>query len=230
MFKPFFMDKSVIIVAGGIGTRIKSNVPKQFIEIFDKPILLYSIEKFKQFNPNIRIVVVLSKSFIYKWQYYVESYDILKNVEITSGGATRFHSVLNGLQIIDDTGLVAIHDAARPLVSVNTIEKCFDIASKNGNAVPSIRVNDSLRISENSQNYSIDREKVRIIQTPQCFKTELIKKAYNQPYKSNFTDDASVFETIGEKINLVEGNIENFKITTLSDLELFKHYLQQEKL
>jgi len=230
MFKPFFMDQSVIIVAGGIGTRIKSNVPKQFIEIFDKPILLYSIEKFKQFNPNILIVVVLSKSFIYKWQYYVESYDILKNVEITSGGETRFHSVLNGLQIIDDTGLVAIHDAARPLVSVNTIEKCFDIASKNGNAVPSIRVNDSLRISENSQNYSIDREKVRIIQTPQCFKTELIKKAYNQPYKSIFTDDASVFETIGEKINLVEGNIENFKITTLSDLELFKHYLQQEKL
>lgn len=226
------MKQSVIIVAGGVGSRMKSIIPKQFIEVYNKPLILYSIEKFMIFNPNIQIVVVLSKELIDKWQYYVEKFDILKNIEVTTGGDTRFQSVYNGLQLINDdfNGLVAVHDAARPLVTVDTIKRCFDTALVKGNAVPAISLNDSLRICENSNNFPIDRNKIRIIQTPQCFKLKIIKKAYQQEFKPEFTDDASVVETIGIKINLVDGNIENLKITTKADIKLFEFYLTYSTL
>lgn len=222
------MEQNVIIVAGGSGIRLKSNIPKQFIEVNNKPIFIYSIEKFKLYNPDIRIIVVLLQELTDKWPFYVERYGILEDVEITAGGTTRFHSVYNGLQKLGDTGLVAIHDAARPLLSLETIKNSFEMAFKYGNAVPSIPINDSLRKIENSINYPINRDKIRVIQTPQCFKIELIKKAYNQLYKESFTDDASVVETLGVKINLFDGNVENIKITTEADLKLFKYYLSQE--
>jgi len=130
--------------------------------------------------------------------------------------------------MLNDNGVVAIHDAARPLVSVDTIKKALEVASSIGNAVPAISINDSLRIVENSYNFRIDREKIKIIQTPQCFSIDVIKRAYQQPYNEFFTDDASVVENMGIKINLIEGNRENFKVTTESDIKLLKYYLSMQ--
>lgn len=222
------MEYSVIIAAGGSGTRMKSDVPKQFIEVFGKPVIFYSIEKFLNFNSYIRVIVVLPQNMLELWNSYNSKFNFFDKIEIAIGGKTRFHSVFNGVQMLNDNGVVAIHDAARPLVSVDTIKKAFEVASSIGNAVPAVSINDSLRIVENSHNFSIDREKIKIIQTPQCFSNDIIKKAYQQTYKEIFTDDASVVENMGIKINLIEGNRENFKITTESDIKLLKYYLSMQ--
>lgn len=222
------MEYSVIIAAGGSGTRLKSDVPKQFIEVFGKPIIFYSIEKFLYFSHQIRIIVVLPQNMIELWKSYNEKFDFYDKIEVVIGGKTRFHSVFNGVQMLKSNGVVAIHDAARPLVSVDTIKKALEVASSIGNAVPAISINDSLRIVENSYNFRIDREKIKIIQTPQCFSIDVIKRAYQQPYNEFFTDDASVVENMGIKINLIEGNRENFKVTTESDIKLLKYYLSMQ--
>lgn len=222
------MEYSVIIAAGGSGTRMKSDVPKQFIEVFGKPVIFYSIEKFLNFSSQIRIIVVLPQNMIDLWKSYCEKFYFFDKIEVAIGGKTRFHSVFNGVQMLNDNGVVAIHDAARPLVSVDTIKKALEVASSIGNAVPAISINDSLRIVENSYNFRIDREKIKIIQTPQCFSIDVIKRAYQQPYNEFFTDDASVVENMGIKINLIEGNRENFKITTESDIKLLKYYLSMQ--
>ncbi len=219
------MQKSVIIVAGGLGTRMNSVIPKQFLEISGKPILFHTIEKFYFFDLSIKIIIVLPQEHIIRWNELVEKFNFTIPLCIVTGGKTRFDSVKNGLEMIEK-GIVAIHDAVRPLVSTATIKTAFDAAKEKGNAIPSISVNDSLRIIDINGNKPLDRNQVRIIQTPQCFEAVIIKKAYLQKYDKSFTDDASVIEKSGVKVNLVEGNPENIKITNSFDLKIAEAFFQ----
>jgi len=220
------MQKSVIIVAGGIGSRMNAEIPKQFIEIAGKPIVMHTLQKFYLFDPFITIILVLPLQHIALWYALVEKHKFKIQVQIAIGGETRFDSVKSGLVLVEN-GIVAIHDAVRPLVSKETIKRAFETALLKGNAIPSLPANDSMRILDFSGSKSLIRSQVRIIQTPQCFETTIIKKAYNQVYDSNFTDDASVLEKTGEKINLVEGNLENIKITTPFDIKIAEALLLQ---
>ena len=207
-----------IIVAGGSGMRMQSDVPKQFLELFGKPILMHSIKAFTDAFENIRVVVVLPPSQIGYWQKLCCQYGFSLPHEVAEGGDTRFHSVKNGLSLLPKEGLVAVHDGVRPLVSRQTIARCFGEAASCGNAVPVVPVIDSVREIGGSTNRMLDRSALRLIQTPQVFNIALLKKAYEQEYIPAFTDDASVFEKAGHVIRLVEGNVENIKITTPNDL------------
>ncbi len=210
---------TVIIVAGGSGNRFKSEIPKQFIELNGKPILMHSIIAFYKYQKGIEIILVLPEQQLDFWYSLCEKYNFKIKHRIVHGGKTRFESVKNGLETVKlSQNLIAIHDGVRPLVSQNTIDCCFQQAKIFGNAIPAILPVDSVRQVSNNANIPIDRSKLRLIQTPQVFKIKILKKAYEQKYTENFTDDASVLEAIGEKINLVEGNRENIKITNRIDL------------
>ena len=203
---------SVVIVAGGKGLRMGYDIPKQFILLKDKPILMYTIEKFHNWDPNCEIVLVLPKSQHDYWNSVCLKQQFNIPLKITNGGETRFHSVKNGLTKVTGT-TIGIHDGVRPFVTSETISLCFNTARKKGNAIPCIPVNDSLRVEENNTNKMVDRSLFFRIQTPQVFQSDIIKKAFNQPFSENFTDDASVIESDGKSINLVMGNEENIKIT-----------------
>lgn len=220
------MNEYAIIVAGGIGSRMQSTVPKQLIPIKGKEIIIHTIEKFKAYSPSIRIIIVIHPDYSEPIYTLLEKYQLETSCLITAGGKTRFHSVKNGLALIQEPfALVAIHDAARPLVSTDTIKRCFEEAGKSGNAIPVIKVSESIRKTIEGSSVAVNRDDYRIVQTPQCFQFHLIKKAFEQQYSSSFTDDATVLEHIGEKIHLVEGNLENIKITTPSDLKIAELYL-----
>lgn len=212
------MKKHVIIVAGGTGTRMKSEIPKQFIELHGKPILMHTIEKFVKAIPQINIIVVLTKQLHDEWEQLCKKHNFNYAVQLTDGGETRFYSVKNGLALVPANCVVGVHDAARPFVSSKTIINAFESAEKNGNASPAVPLTESVREVAGANNKAIDRSKIFIVQTPQCFQSDLLKKAFLQEYRSTFTDDASVVEAMGEKINLIEGNYENIKITTPQDL------------
>ena len=212
------MKKFVIIVAGGSGNRMGTEIPKQLLELCGKPILMHTIQVFHDFDPKSKIILVLPE---YQQQFWKElcmkhSFSIFHR--IISGGKTRFHSVKNGLSQIDGEGIVFIHDGVRPLVSQETIEKCNQMAQKNGNAIPVLSVNESLRKQEGDQNISVDRSQYFSVQTPQTFRSDQILKAYEQDFDPAYTDDASVAEKAGFPIFMVEGNRENIKITTPIDL------------
>jgi 2-C-methyl-D-erythritol 4-phosphate cytidylyltransferase len=212
------MNLFALIVAGGSGRRMGSEVPKQFLELAGKPVLMRTIEKFKSYDEAFEIIVVLPLSQKEYWEALTGKYSFSVKHVIVAGGGSRFHSVKNGLNIISRDGLVAIHDGVRPLVSNDTIDRCIRTAQKYGNAVPVINPTDSLRIVTDHGTIPLKRLDARIIQTPQVFDTKLIKKAYLQDYSEEFTDDAIVLEKTGEIINLVDGNRENIKITTKEDL------------
>jgi 2-C-methyl-D-erythritol 4-phosphate cytidylyltransferase len=213
------MTKSVIIVAGGRGVRMSAEVPKQFLELCGKPILMHTVSVFYSFDKNIKIVLVLPETEIDFWKNLCEKYAFAIPHQIVQGGVERFFSVKNGLELID-TELVAIHDGVRPLVSHETLERTFEAAEKYGAAVPVAAVTESLRFVENECNKAVDRAKYRLVQTPQIFRQEIIKNAYSQDFTTEFTDDASVAESAGHKIFLTEGNRENIKITTPIDLKI----------
>ena len=212
------MKKYIIIVAGGTGSRINSDIPKQFLELKGKPIVMCTIEKFVATIPEINIVLVLSPAYIELWKALCLKYNFTISCTITVGGETRFHSVKNGLILVPENVVVGIHDAARPFVSSQTIIKTFQTAELKGNASPAIPMNESIREVKSTSYKAVDRTNFQIIQTPQCFHSSLLNKAFLQAYNPLFTDDASVLELIGEKINLIEGNRENIKITTPQDL------------
>ncbi len=215
---PMKDKKTVIIVAGGTGKRMGEKIPKQFLILNGKPILIYSLEIFKQFDPEIRIILVLPELHIDRWKEICTAYKCEIKHEIVIGGDARFFSVKNALQQIEDKGLVAIHDGVRPLVALQTIKNTFETAQSFGTGVPFIEINESVRELTENGNKIIDRKKLRLIQTPQVFHSKEIKKAYEQSYQSSFTDDASVYEMNGEPIYLTEGNWENIKITRPVDL------------
>lgn len=213
------MTKFVIIVAGGSGLRMGGSIPKQFIKIGNEPLLMHTLRVFYLYDSTISIILVLPKEQIDYWKKLCNDYHFIINHSIVTGGETRFQSVKNGLMQVMGNGVVAIHDGVRPFISIETISRCFDVALNKGNAIPFVDSKESIRILEEEKNYAIDRVKIKMIQTPQVFKVDLIKEAYNQEYQESFTDDASVFEKKGHSINLVEGNIENIKITTPIDLD-----------
>jgi 2-C-methyl-D-erythritol 4-phosphate cytidylyltransferase len=205
-----------IIVAGGSGSRMQSGVPKQFLELCGRPILMHSIARFA--DEGIRIVVVLPSPQIGYWKELCGRYGFTWPHDMVDGGITRFHSVKNGLSMLSGKGLVAVHDGVRPLVSRQTITGCFREAASYGNAVPVVPVIDSVREVSGLTSRMLDRSALRLIQTPQVFDIALLKKAYEQEYTPTFTDDASVFEKAGHAIHLTEGNVENIKITAPNDL------------
>lgn len=219
-------NQYVIIVAGGTGSRMQNTLPKQFIEIKGEPIIIKTINCFLKYNPVIKIIISVHHDFVNYMEDLLRMNHLNTNdIKLTQGGATRFESVKNGLDHIDENNcVVAIHDAARPFVSLQTIKNCFETAMLKGNAVPCISLNESIREVNLHKNMAVNRNNYKIIQTPQCFLSNKIKKAFEQSYNPLFTDDATVLESIGEEINLVEGNVENIKITTPNDLIIASAY------
>lgn len=214
------MHKTVLIVAGGSGLRMNSNIPKQFLSIKNLPVLMHTINKFRSFNETIEIRLVLPQIQIPYWKELCAKHEFNVKHQIFHGGENRFLSVKNGLVGIQNEGLIAIHDGVRPLVSTQTIQKCFDTAENSGTAIPVIDVVETLREQRQKKSFTVNRSNYKIVQTPQVFKNQIILKAYQQPFDESFTDDASVVESIGYSITMVEGNIENIKITRPIDLKI----------
>ena len=207
-----------LIVAGGKGTRIKTSLPKQFIELNGKPILLHTVEAFLKYSASLSIVLVLPEEDFKTWKAICEKYNFNKPIVLQKGGETRFQSVKNGLDKIQGEGLVAIHDGVRPLVSSDLIGASFRLAAVHGSAVAAVRLKESIRMTDQDNTKAVDRSKFRVIQTPQTFNLTLIKNAYQIKEESSLTDDASVAEKSGHIISLFEGSYENIKITTPEDL------------
>jgi len=214
------MNRYAVIVAAGSGMRMGAPIPKQFLEVGGRPILMHTLNRFVAFDASIRLVVVLHPDYIEFWRSLCEKHDYSVPHSIVSGGSERFFSVQKAIQSLVDTeeAIVGIHDAVRPMVSVVTLERCYATAQETGSAVPCVSVNDSMRIVDADGNRSINRSSLRIIQTPQCFRLNLLRRAFTQEYNTAFTDDASVVEALGESIELVEGNRENIKVTTPEDM------------
>lgn len=219
------MQKSVIIVAGGSGKRMGTETPKQFLLLKSKPILMHTIACFYAFDSAIEILLVLPKEHISVWQQLCVEHNFNIKHQITEGGSERFYSVKNGLEKINNNGIVAIHDGVRPLVSKETIARCFKKADEIGAAIPVMPVVESLRKVDGESSKSVNRSEYVSVQTPQCFNIELIKSAYQQDFSNTFTDDASVVEKFGHQVSLVNGNIENIKITSPQDLILAEYLL-----
>lgn len=207
-----------LIVAGGKGTRIKSKLPKQFLELKGKPILIHTLEAFYRYAENIIVILVLPEDDFTIWNDICKKYNFTKPVILQKGGETRFLSVKNGLEKIEGDGLIAIHDGVRPLVSEDIIGASFRLAAVHQSAVAAVRLKESIRMTDQDNTKAMDRSRFRLIQTPQTFSIELIKQAYQLKEDPTMTDDASVVEKLGHTISLFEGSYENIKITTPEDL------------
>ena len=214
------MKKHVIIVAGGKGLRMGGDIPKQFLPICGKPVLMRTIEAFYAFDNQIHVVLVLPVSQQPYWNELCKTYEFSLHHDIADGGETRFHSVLNGLALIEDDGLVGVHDGVRPFVSQEVIARCYAEAEQKKAVIPVIGVVETVRYLTDDGSETVPRDQYKLVQTPQVFDVALLKKAYRQDYADVFTDDASVVEALGEKVYLVEGNRENIKLTTPFDLKL----------
>ncbi len=207
-----------VIVAGGKGTRIKSKIPKQFLELNGLPVLMHTILAFYRYSKKISIVVVLAEDDFDTWHSLCKQHNFTNDIILQSGGETRFQSVKKGLDKIDGDGLVAIHDGVRPLVSENIIGASFQLAAVHQTAIAAVRLKESIRVTDQDTTKAADRSRFRLIQTPQTFMVSIIKKAYEMREDASLTDDASVAERSGHAISLFEGSYENIKITTAEDL------------
>ena len=212
------MEEYAILVAGGKGTRIKSVVPKQFLLLGGKPILLHTIEAFYRYSEKIIVIVVLPEDDFDKWNSIIHDFQFTRPVILQQGGDSRFQSVKKGLEKIEGDGLVAIHDGVRPLVNTASINTSFRMAALHKSAVASVALKESIRMENGDETKAMDRSMFRLIQTPQTFDVAMIKEAYQINEDSTLTDDASVAERSGQKISLFEGSYENIKITTAEDL------------
>lgn len=221
------MKKYTVFVAGGSGSRMKSSIPKQFMLLAGKPVVMHTMQLFYDFDAAISLILVLPEPQIGEWETLCKIYNFQLPHQTIAGGETRFHSVQKGLSLIDGEGLVAVHDGVRPLVNMSTISNVFSTAAAKGNAVPCVPLNDSIRKVSEDKNEAVLRSDYRLIQTPQCFKISILKKAFEQSYSDSFTDCASVLEAAGGKINLVEGNPENIKITTPYDFMVAESFLKK---
>lgn len=218
----------VVIVAGGKGLRMGGDVPKQFLLLGGKPVLMRTIERFHAFDAQLQIILVLPPNQQGYWHELCLAHHFKLPYLLADGGATRFESVRNGLALIpnDAQGVVAVHDGVRPMVSVKVIERCFAMACKAQAVIPVTPVVETLRqIMPDGISQTVNRDAYRLVQTPQTFDLQLLKQAYQQPYSTAFTDDASVVEALGMQITMVEGNKENIKITTPFDLDVCERLL-----
>ena len=217
------MDRYAILVAGGKGLRMGSDIPKQFLPLRGRPVLMHTIDVFRRAYPDIHIILVLPREQQDYWRQLCGQHDYDVELCVADGGETRFHSVHNGLSLIPDDarGVVGVHDGVRPFVSPETIRRCFEAAEEFGAVVPVVPVVETVRqVLADGSSMTVDRNAYRLVQTPQTFDIQLLKKAYGQPFDPFFTDDASVVEAMGHPIKLVEGNNENIKLTNPADLKL----------
>lgn len=230
------MTRYAIIVAGGKGLRMGGDLPKQFIPVEGRPVLMRTLDTFHTYDSTIRIILVLPRDHQPYWKELCREYCFAVPHRIADGGATRFHSVQNGLAMVDAVdALVAVHDGVRPFVSHGVIETCYREAEVHGAVVPVIPVVETVRklvkeepaINHPARSVTVSRDDYRLVQTPQTFRASLLRRAYEQPYCEAFTDDASVVEALGENVQLVEGNRENVKLTTPFDLTIAKALITQ---
>jgi 2-C-methyl-D-erythritol 4-phosphate cytidylyltransferase len=226
----FFMQKYAIIVAGGTGTRMGSNTPKQFLLLNEKPVLYYTLKVFLEAYTDIQIILVLPEEYTDLGREIIDAYFDYSRIQITSGGETRFHSVKNGLALADKESIIFVHDAVRCLLTADLIHRCYENALKTGSAVPALRSKDSVRLlnEEENDNEVLDRSKVVFIQTPQTFHSRILIPAFEIDYKERFTDEATVVEAFGLKISLVEGEENNLKITRPIDLFIAEKLLAEK--
>ncbi|MBQ6966137.1 MAG: 2-C-methyl-D-erythritol 4-phosphate cytidylyltransferase [Bacteroidaceae bacterium] len=213
---------AVIIVAGGKGLRMGGDIPKQFLPIGGKPILMHTIERFLRYDTEMQVVLVLPQGQQEHWRGLCERYEFRLPHTVANGGETRFHSVKNGLALVaDGVGLIGVHDGVRPFVSLGTIGACYGGAMRCGAVVPVIDVVETVRHMVSPEvSETVPRAEYKLVQTPQVFSAALLREAYRQPYTDFFTDDASVVERLGHRVSLVSGNRENIKITTPFDLTI----------
>ena len=217
------MDRYAILVAGGKGLRMGSDIPKQFLPLRGRPVLMHTIDVFRRTYPDIHIILVLPREQQDYWRQLCGQHGYDVELCVADGGETRFHSVRNGLSLIPDgaRGVVGVHDGVRPFVSPETIRRCYEAAEECGAVVPVVPVVETVRqVLADGSSMTVDRNAYRLVQTPQTFDIQLLKKAYGQPFDPFFTDDASVVEAMGHPIKLVEGNNENIKLTNPADLKL----------
>lgn len=224
------MKKIAVIVAGGNGSRMNNAIPKQFLLLKNKPVLYYSIKAFLDAYDDMEVILVLPSEHIGKGQEIIDGYFDNTKFTITAGGRTRFHSVKNGLSLIEnEDAIIFVHDGVRCLLTTNLIKECYQAALVLGSAVPAISSKDSVRMITNTGNKILDRKKIKLVQTPQTFHSKILLPAYEIDYKDKFTDEATVVEAFGLKVNLVEGEVNNIKITMPQDL-IFAEFLLENKL
>lgn len=215
--------KYIIIVAGGKGLRMGSDIPKQFLPVAGLPVLMRTIKRFRQYSADMQIILVLPEAQQDYWLQLCKDYSFDVEYLLANGGETRFHSVKNGLALVPDDaeGVVGVHDGVRPFPAIEVIDRCYSMAAENGTAIPVVPVVETVRhIDSDNCSATVPRNEYRLVQTPQTFAVGILKEAYRQSYSDNFTDDASVVEAMGKRITLVEGNRENIKITTPFDLTI----------
>jgi len=214
------MKKHIIIVAGGKGLRMGGDIPKQFLPVCGKPVLMRTMEAFYAYDADIHIILVLPVSQQAYWKELCQEYQFALSHDIANGGDTRFHSVMNGLALVEGDGLVGVHDGVRPFVSQEVIARCYEEAADCKAVIPVIDVVETVRHLTEDGSETVPRDHYKLVQTPQVFEVALLRRAYQQMYTDLFTDDASVVEALGEKVHLVQGNRENIKLTTPFDLKL----------
>ena len=214
------MKKHIIIVAGGKGLRMGGDIPKQFVPIGGKPVLMRTLEAFYTYDPAMQLILVLPVSQQAYWKELCETYGFTLPHVVANGGETRFHSVKNGLAKIEGDGWVGVHDGVRPFVSTEVIARCYEQVREKQAVIPVVDVVETLRRLTGAGSETVPRSAYKLVQTPQVFDADLLRRAYQQPYTDAFTDDASVVEALGEQVHLVEGNRENIKLTTPSDLKM----------
>lgn len=224
------MKKFAVIVAGGSGMRMGTQLPKQFLPLREKPVLWYTLNAFLEAFDDLTIILVLPESHLQTGHEILRSTSDPDRIWMTTGGETRFHSVKNGLDHIHQHSIVFVHDGVRCLLTPELIRRCFAMAQERGNAIPAVTAVDSIRIETFGGNAAVDRNKVRIIQTPQTFYSDLIKAAFEQEYDDSFTDEASVVERLGVKIHLVEGEPTNIKITRPLDILIAEKILEEREM
>ncbi len=222
------MKKYAVIVGGGSGVRMGSSIPKQFLLLNDKPIIVYSILAFLHTYNDIEIILVLPENYIAEGKRIISAFGLPANkINVVAGGQTRFHSVQNGLMEVKDDAVVFVHDAVRCLVSADLIKKCYDQTIQLGSAIPAITATDSIRIEKENYPEVVDRNLVKFVQTPQTFLSNILLPAFEQDYQEAFTDEATVVEAFGKKIFLIEGEKNNIKVTTPIDLIVAENLLLQ---
>jgi len=221
------MTKYAIIVAGGTGSRVGGSLPKQFMTLKDKPVLYYSVKAFLEAYNDLDIILVLPAAFTDIGEEIIDAYFDKERIKIAIGGDTRFQSVKNGLKLVERESMIFVHDAARCLVSVGLIHRCYELALETGAAVPAIAPKDSVRVLSEDGSTVIDRDKVMLVQTPQTFHSKILLPAFDIDYKDKFTDEATVVEAYGLRVSLAEGDETNIKITRPVDLSIAEKIIEQ---
>jgi 2-C-methyl-D-erythritol 4-phosphate cytidylyltransferase len=221
------MKKFAVIVAGGSGLRMGAASPKQFLLLKGKPLLRHTIDAFLDAYHDMQVIVVLPEDYLEFGNTMIDEMIDKNRIQITTGGATRFHSVQNGLKLINEPSIIFVHDGVRSLVSKTLIQQCFEQALEKGSAIPAVAATDSIRLVNGEESSIANRNNIRIIQTPQTFKSNILLPAFNQIYEEKFTDEATVVEAFGTKVFLCEGDYNNIKITRPIDLLVAENILNQ---